>query len=428
MIQSRSTRNLFRLLAILLSANLYLLILFKNLPFPFSSPVTFLALFILAIIYHYRSILISRGLLLIYLFALLYVAGVTFLWYDREVGWGVPITLRWIFISELQHVFICVLVYTYFLKVEDYKGLGLLVLFTLLFSVITIITSIVGLSIYPMAARELAGRLTLTDQTRMINFYNSKGIASFGFFSGLAFLFPVLIFYIKKPWIDRTVKTLYISMMALFFFGIIRSGFATTLLFAAVFSIAAFMARKNLRRSLMMVFLVGIVLIFTPNKYFANAMFSAASLFPDTLIEERFYDAGQTILDPEIDREGSEHAGRRLARIPILLESFAENPFIGGGENLGHNYWFDRLSMFGLLGLFPWFLILRFQILQNLKIFSDDFRFYYILTILAFFAYGLLKNSGGPQMMFFVLVIAPGVYFLKYLKYFRAPDTRQPGS
>lgn len=404
--------------------NLYLLIFFNNLPFPFSSPALYVILWLAGLFFHYQKMFLSKGLLYIYLFIIIYLIGISFFWQDRIVGTGILISYRWLFMREVLPVFLAILIYTYFIKIGDFVGIAWVVLCVLIFITITAITSIIGLNIYPMASRDLAGGLSVRGATRLIEFYNKIGIASFGFFSGLAFAFPVLLYYFRKNWRNRTLKYIFIGMLVLFLFSIIRSGFAATFLFVALFSAAAFVARKNLKRSLVLVFIVGIILSFTPAKYFANILYTASSYFTDTPLEERLYDAGATIEHPDIDLESSEHAGKRLGRIPFLLDSFAENIIIGGGEDLGHNFWFDRLSMFGLLGLFPWFLLIRYQIISNLKLFVDDFKSYYILSMVAFITYGLLKNMGGMEMMVFVFFLIPGIYYLKYLKYFPSLENK----
>jgi hypothetical protein len=363
----------------------------------------------------YPKIFLSKRLRYIYLFVGIYLIFIPLIWNSPVGRMGNSINYGWLQ-KEMQPVFIAVLIYTYFIAVGDYKGLAWVVVSAFIFFGITSITSIVGLNQYPLAARDIAGALSARGLSKLLDFYSKKGIASYGFFNGLAFLFPVMVFQLKKLWDTRILKFIFIGMMLIFFYAIIKAQFTSALLLSIFYSIAAILIRKNQKRSVTLYLILGVFLIVIPTEDIANIFFSSSGLFKDTILEERITDIGKTIENPEVSFRSEQHASRRLARIPLLLESFAKDPLLGGGENTGHVFWFDRLSMFGLIGFIPWILFLKNQIQSNLRLFNDDFKPYYILSMAAFVSLGFIKNMGGDQMASIVFIFIPGIYFLKYLK------------
>jgi O-antigen ligase len=109
------------------------------------------------------------------------------------------------------------------------------------------------------------------------------------------------------------------------------------------------------------------------------------------------------------------HTGRRAARLPFLINEFSKSPIIGGGESTGHVFWLDRLSMYGLIGIIPWILIITYQIKFNLKNLNKEFKFYYLISIIAFIALGFMKNMSGKEIFMSIFLIIPGLNYLDYL-------------
>jgi hypothetical protein len=408
-------KYIFRILALITTGNFFLLIISNNLPFPFTSPLFYLIIWLIVVLIVYPKILISKSLFLIYFFIVVYLFFIPFYWQERVVGWENYVDYKWLR-SEIQPVLLAILMYLYFIKSGDFKGLAIVTLFTLVFIVITSITSIIAINVYPTAARELAGALAIREEKELIEIYNKMGVGSYGFFNGIAFLFPIFFFFLKKQWSNSIYKILFIGMIILLFLGIIKAKFASALLLSFFFFLSSFFISKyNKHRTLLYAFF-SLFFLFFSFSFLSNLFYEASSLFEGTVLQERLYDAGQTIEDPVIDYErSSHHTGRRLGRIPILIVSFLENPFIGGGVNTGHVFWFDRLSMFGLIGFIPWLLIIKHQIKLNLFLFSEDFKQYYLLSILAFIFLGMIKNMGGNQIFITIFFITPGMYYLKLL-------------
>ncbi|MCK4545467.1 hypothetical protein KAU43_08000, partial [candidate division WOR-3 bacterium] len=306
--------------------------------------------------------------------------------------------------------------YTYFISIKDYKGLAVVVFFTLIFIVITNITSIIGLNKFPLAARDLGGTLAIEGQFSLIELYRKMGIASYGFFTGLSFTTPVIVYQIKNN--KGKIRFLFIILLALIFWGLIKAQITAPLLLGTIGIIIGFGGTKEFKYSIIIVFFILLIFVLIPKSYISDIIVASANLFGGATLHNHLIDISNAI--DEGIMMGDTHVSYRANRIPFLLEEFSKSPIIGGGESTGHVFWLDRLSMFGLIGIIPWILILISQIKLNLKILSNDYKFYYLVSMLLFVSLGFMKNVGGREMMIIVFFLIPGIYYLKYLKKTRA--------
>lgn len=395
--------NIFRILAILIIGEMFLLIVFENLPSILSSFLFYALCWFGALALLQPRVLLSKSSLYIYFWAFLYALFMFMGIYDIDYRF---------FLSEILYVFLAISIYTYFISVGDYKGLARVILFTLIFIVITNITSIIGLDKFPMAARDLGGILAIEGQFSLIELYRKMGIASYGFFTGLSFTTLVIVYQIKNN--KGKIRFLFIILLALIFWGLIKAQITAPLLLGTIGIIIGFGVTKEFKYSIIIVFFILLIFVLIPKSYISDIIVASANLFGGTTLHNHLIDISNAI--DEGIMMGDTHVSYRANRIPFLLEEFSKSPIIGGGESTGHVFWLDRLSMFGLIGIIPWILILISQIKLNLKILSNDYKFYYLVSMLLFVSLGFMKNMDGREMMIIVFFLIPGIYYLKYLK------------
>ncbi len=396
------TITLFRLLSILTMGRIFLPIVFANIPFPFSSILFFAFVWVFACLFWCPNILFSKGLLPVYLLAIILFFGINSIWSDRIVGYGEYINYYWLQ-QEAITLYLSILIYSYFIIKKDYEGMAYVISFTLLFIFITCLTTIIGTYQYPMAARELTSGIFRMNNPRIVSYYTSIGIANYYFFTPLSFTMPVIIYIIKDLY-KHNIKIILIFCIILFVFvySIIQAKFSMALIFTFALLLISFFKMRNNKKYLIttaFIFLIFGIYVIKPVQYLSIALHSVSGLFAGTITEERLKDLAITIENPVIDHY-----------------SFAEKPIIGGGFEGGHNFWLDRLSMFGIIGIIPWILIVSFQIKNNLTKFDDDFRSYYTISMIAFIALGFINNIAGHQFFAIVFFILPGIYFLRFLK------------
>ncbi|GAB6147246.1 hypothetical protein JCM12294_46920 [Desulfocicer niacini] len=298
---------------------------------------------------------------------------------------------------------------------KDYRGLTFVLIFTLFFIIITSLTSIIGIYIYPMAARDGSSYRIFLISPGLRNYYRSIGIGDYNFFTPLSLIFPVMIYSFKKKWNKNSfrIKVLLGLMVLLFMYAIVQAKFTMALLVSFILLIVSINLSRmqNYRLSGALLFILPLFLLLlslTPITYFTDALFNFSGLFKDTILEERIIDLALTLKNPVIDyQENASHAGQRLGRIPLLWNSFLKNPIFGTGFLTSHAFWFDRLSMLGLVGIMPWVLIFINQIKYTLKNLNQDIKPYYVLSIFTFIMIGMVNHVVSFQIFAVIFFLVP---------------------
>ncbi len=380
----------------------FLPIVFENILPPFSMMNFYLLAWLCSVFIFYPRFLLSKSLLQVYLFMLFYtlmiIAGFYSIVFENVL-------------NEMRPLFFAFIMLQYFLLTEDFEGLALLLKASIVFITITLISSIIGLQKFPLASRELGGGLARKDEFELIRFYRSIGIAGYDFFYGLAFSIPVLTTFLKKSSLKTFQKIAFLFIIILAFFGIIKAQFTTAFLFAAIGTGLSYWSRGRVKSTLIRLVLLITIVIVIPEHVFGDAIYFISKYVEGRILKERLVDLSIT-LSEGIGEEDT-HIDRRAQRIPYLLNQFFASPIFGGGESLGHNYWFDRLSMFGLVGIIPWFFIIKYQIKRNLKIFNDEDRLYYLLVMILYLSMGLIKNMGHILVQIMIFFIIPAALIIK---------------
>ena len=378
--------------------------MFENLPLPIS-PFYFISIcWFVALAKYHPDVLISKSLIYIYVFALLYVL--------LDIAGVYHIDYRRFFIRFIVPLFLSISIYTYYLSVRDYEGLSRLVLFSLIFITITALTTIIGVQDNPMAARQIGGALQGHGESELVDKYQKMGIATFGFFSGLAFASPVIIASLKQKWKKRWKKRLFIAGIILVCYAYFKAQYTTALLFALAGAIMALVGTKNKERAFIVACFLFALIFIIPKTSLINPIYNISGYLGSTFLQKRVHDLGEFIEEGENYRADRTHASIKLARIPILIKSIKENLLLGGGVNTGHNFWLDWFSEYGIIGLIPWVLIITQQMRFNLKIFSEDYKYYYLLSMFSFISFGFINNLGGSHMYLVVFIIIPGMFYL----------------
>lgn len=298
----------------------------------------------------------------------------------------------------------------YFLISRDFKWLRTLLVISFCFIVITIVTTLIGLQSHPLAARQLCGTLNVKKEVALISYYRSIGIAGYDFFYGLAFAIPSLVAFLKMKEINNNLRVAIFFLTALSLCGILKAQFTTAFLFAVIGAVIAFWTDEKIKPALLRL-IVAFIVVFFFQKKIADLLIHFARLLDESTIQNRLVDLGISLQQGLGVAET--HIDYRFNRIPFLIESFFQRPIFGGGKSLGHNWWLDRLSLFGLIGVIPWILLLWYQIKYNLKLFHEKNKIYYLITMVLFISMGFIKNMGQQQTMIFLFFIIPSLLIVK---------------
>jgi len=394
----------------------YLPIVFANIPSPFSNPSLYLILWVTFIfVFHYKFLL-SKNVLPIYLFLLVYFISIPLFWNNVTIGLNSDIDYMWL-LKEISWTFLSILMFTYFINIKDYYGLGLVTFTALFFIAITSLTSLIGFSLFPSATREMASGEAASENMELL--FRSMGIGTFGFFTGVAFLFPALVYYLKKDNVRVLTKILMYAFSLLTFYALYLSSLTTSILSALVFSILAFTMRGiKISKNIIIFFVVFFLTVYLFNNQFANLFYKLADVSTGSENYFKYNELAKAIeigdFNPLSDK--TYISGERLSRSYYSFVSFLENPLIGGGRSAGHAHWLDRLGLFGLLGFVPWILIFRSQIKIMATLFSDNFINFYYLSFFSFIAFGIFKGGlESVETSFSIFFLVPGSFYIQYL-------------
>lgn len=395
-------KNIIRIFCILYIGFLLLPIVFANIFWPFKSTWFYIYGWIALLLLFEPRVLISKPLLYMYLMYLVFTLLI--------MGGGIEEDFVRVY-SIFTYIFIATSMLQYFFTVKDFKGLKIIVQFALFSIFITMISSAIGLHQFPMAARNTAGILQRDGQFELVDFFKKRGIASYDFFYGLAYIVPILVSFLKLKLKKNAFKWIFLASIILAILSIVQSQFTTPALLAILGFVMSYWSPTSIKKTFlvygMLVFMFFILLI--PIIKFFYLM---STLVPGVTISSRLYDVGG-LLQGGYENSSMEVV-TRVSRIPLQIENFIASPIYGGYETTGHVFWFDILAEFGLLGIIPWMLLLKDHITRNLKYMaSSDWKFYFISMFL-FFLTGVFRNIGGSTMSMLVFFVLPAFIVVKY--------------
>lgn len=222
---------------------------------------------------------------------------------------------------------------------------------------ITSLTTIQGLSLFPFAARELAG--AATEEIR--NKYMLMNVGGFEFIYAIVILIPIIFWLIQNT--NGILKQINFLVLISTLYCIYVSAYTTALIIAAITILILLMNITPRIRKL----LISVIIIFLPligtgvlSDFFLYASKSVESEYvADRLLQVSLLLQGQSINN--IDTETS---NERLILMQNAWEGFCNSPLWGNNwiewnKTLlsGHSFVLDILSSSGIIGLIIYFLI-----------------------------------------------------------------------
>ncbi|NLN83927.1 MAG: hypothetical protein GX138_06135 [Firmicutes bacterium] len=389
---------------------------FMYFPFPFNSHHFWAAVLFSSFILFYPIAYFSTKLLPFYVFLLVRIVFTPLIWADKfhaamgALGGALDVQSV---ITSFFPLFIALLVYNYYVNINNLQGLRRICRRAWFFSFLGIVNMLVILIFYPRAMVDITLSSLLYEGSETVSQFKEIGFLGYGFLNALSSMFPVFIYFIMKIKLKQRQKIGW-TIFAIVIWATITRGWTTAfLLFSTIFSIVAVLMKDNYVKDIKRLIIILIFAISIPSSFTAGIFYKASEYFPDSKIGARLYDAGLTIENPNLDYYASTtHAGKRLGRTPMLWKSFLSNPLTGGGMTSEHVAWLDMLSLYGLLGFLPWLYLVYKNFRFNIRFVPQSYSGYYMLCVIAFVAMGFLKNTGGAHVYIFWFLIAPGSAFI----------------
>ena len=260
---------------------------------------------------------------------------------------------------------------------NDHRAVKCLFLFATLVVALTSITTIWGLRIYPLAAREIARGSTYNtdlDFTEYKQIYRKMNIAGWSQIYGMLFCIPPAFMLWR-----RKKRAFYAVMAILIFAMIVFSQITFAVLLSVLFFVDFIFCKGNDRKAVflrLLFLLLAIVLIINID----SILSAAISLFQENEFEylsTKLSDLRELLLAK--DAVGDAEARGALYR--TSLDSFLSSPFWGlafaqndTSELLGfHSEFFDMLGALGIIG-FMAIIASLFAFYRFLKEIKKDYR------------------------------------------------------
>jgi hypothetical protein len=317
--------------------------------------------------------------------------------------------------GELFDLIVPITAVSYFFMVKDYKWLGKIGWIAAIFILITAIFTIRASYVMPGYARMYA----LLQQGE-VETLKGLGGGWYGYAGLLICFIPVLVYYLKFNQLIGISKAFMVFALLICFYALIQLQIFANILLAVIVILVSIAGRSRVKTSLIPLSLIAITLILIPDKIYGQFFFEMSFYFePESDIYGKLQDFAHYIEYGEAYESGAGIAGR-AGRYPVMLELFLSSPIFGysiyqpnantmGG---GHLYWINKLAVFGLIGFVPFVIFYYKHFRKQLEEFGEQYRFYFLVSVLSIVALGFMKVIGGREMWTGLVFVIPAMYYM----------------
>lgn len=404
-------KKFFNILSFLLIITTYLPVLTKNLPPVIRSHHLWAVIWVISLITLVPGIFKNKLLLYVIIyqavFALFVVAG---FWAGID-NWTIKSVSY-----DIYYITIAFTLITYYRYSGDYRGLAFIVKWTMIFVGVTAIMSIYSSIIDPLYAR----KITSGDFEGLDEVFKYGG-GTYGYAATLVCLFPVIFYYFRNDSELVFTKTQIVVFGFLCFIALYRIQIFANIIVAVIIILFSLFGRRDLKRSLLVVAIFLAIFLAIPTSFKTSFIGEVTGIVDQSSENKRKMED----LTEYLNTAGDETmVASRIARYPLLWDAFRKSPFLGhffekNDYNIGpgaHLYFMYRLTAFGILNFVLFFWIFIKHIKYNIRIFSQSFSFYFLLSALSIIILGLIKNLAGRELWYMYFFIIPGLYYLPLIK------------
>lgn len=311
--------------------------------------------------------------------------------------------------------------YYYMYYKKDYNVLRKIAIVSFGTYIIGSLQTFYGLTLYPNAARELAGGIWNRNEELAFE-YQRLGIGSYGYIYAGCFLLIVAMYpiIVRSAEISKLYRVISVVVFVVTALVILKASYMTALIFSFL-GIVMVLAYKNKGIFIFTLILTIIFLLVMPQDISINLLLKLSSLFGENQkISAKF--AGLAISMMSGTLEGTTS---RVSLYLASLSTFVKHPLFGiygpfgGGEDptsrfvIGyHSGWLDQLGFYGLFTGIPMFAAIFINIKKHLNFYRHNkYRDYIVVTSFMFLLLGLVNPVPTiieiGFMFFFIIPIIP---------------------
>lgn len=262
--------------------------------------------------------------------------------------------------------------------------------------VFTAITTIVGCTRFPLAARYLASVSSTTDGLYIL--YTKNNIGGFTFIYEMTLLTPLICYLLKEKKVNRLLG---IGILTLFGATIIVSEYTTPLLLFAITLILMLMGRMT-RKKLAVIFLIVLALLIFGTQWIANIFEKLAEMVGSESVSARFEYLAQTISGETVS--DTMESGDRFSLYEESWNAFVDSLGLGGWGRLpigGHNFVLDTAGNYGILGIAGLVIMYRYIYRTYLQPYRKQRLFGYTYYVMVA---SLILAAINPKPFLFTLI------------------------
>ena len=312
------------------------------------------------------------------------------------------IFIYWLFSLSLINVF---------LYNQDWTGIKIVLITGITILLVSTIFSIIYSGSQPDLVRQYV--LYSSEQDiEGVKLGQRLGIANYGMIHGIPTLLPVFVYLFKK---EKTLflKILWLSLIAVFYYLIIVSGFGTALILSTFILIASFLVSENRRKNLLLFgILILIGALFINKDFIINSLDYIKGHFENSAIYDKIVDIQYSIRTNDFE-------GQLNTRGNLYADSwntFSKYPIFGSAQQSdagGHLFIADFLAWFGLVGTLPLILFFYYSFRRIYLIIENHQKIYYILSLLPFIILSFVKAVPFFEQILYLFVFIPTIFLLK---------------
>lgn len=287
----------------------------------------------------------------------------------------------------------------WYVKYTDLKSTKKVLFVIALFYIFTAVTTYLGCTRFPLAARYMAAN-SGNDPTYQM--YVSNNIGGFTFVYETVLLLPLLIYLFKSKKINRIFCLLLFVVIGA---AVIKTEYTTALLVFIIDLFLIFMRKLTTRR--IIVFILICALVIAVGNLFLADFFDYLSVNVDSEEYSTRFSFIADLLKGDTNTDASDSGSSRLDLYQKSWDSFWNSSMVGGWGNSpigGHSFILDTMGEYGFIGLicvvFVYFGIYKYS-LRPYK--NEDFYPYLLWSYIIAIILAVLNPK--PNLFVFICII-----------------------
>lgn len=317
---------------------------------------------------------------------------------------------------------VVVVLVEHYLKPEKINDLRIVIKVTWIAYIVACLTSVYVIIRFPGAVRGTEEAFFRED----MGIYRGLGMGGYGFFSAIPFLIPVVMYYFKHSNLIKLRSSFpVLVVIALFMYVSYSAQIVAPFIVSVFILIVSSLGRRRMRASIATLVLMFIMVAVIPSEIIGNGLVSLSESIANKNMSTKIHDMGVSYITGvdivEADESSGNAVEHRASRVMLNMNQFMSSPLIGAGvPGDTHLFWLNLLAQYGLMGAFPvlWLFLVQFRIIKR---FDEEYKFYYLVSVIAFVVMLSIKAIGGYHYMLSMMLMVPGSYYL-------AHEHKQPSS